>query len=88
VTDFIVWNIREQKAMGVRTDICFCLGTGKNEKFLRALNERYGFFGEIIALEHPRFIMQYKSASRDEYVRKYLALLSKEQEIELPEKGR
>ncbi|MDX9729705.1 MAG: DUF4918 family protein [Bacteroidales bacterium] len=78
VTDFIVWNIREQIAMGVRTDVCFCLGTGKNEKFLRALNDRYGFFGEIVALEHPRFIMQYKSASRDEYVSKYLALLSKE----------
>jgi hypothetical protein len=86
VTDFIIWNIREQIAMGVRTDVCFCLGTGKNEKFLRALNDRYGFFGEIVALEHPRFIMQYKSASRDEYVSKYLALLGKEQEHEFPEK--
>ncbi len=88
VTDFIIWNIREQIAMGVRTDVCFCLGTGKNEKFLRGLNERYGFFGEIVALEHPRFIMQYKSASRDVYVSKYLALLGKEQENETPENRR
>lgn len=75
VSDFIVWNIREQIALGVSTEVCWCLGTGKNEKFLMALNKRHSFFGEIVALEHPRFIMQYRSASRDEYVRKYIALL-------------
>lgn len=75
VTDFIVWNLREQISMGVSTDVCWCLGTGKNEKFLRALNVRHGFFGEIVALEHPRFIMQYRSASRDEYIRKYISFL-------------
>ncbi len=75
VTDFIVWNIKEQIALGVSTEVCWCLGTGKNEKFLRALNERHGFFGEVEALEHPRFIMQYKSASRDKFVRKYISLL-------------
>jgi len=77
VTDFIVWSIWEQIALGVSTDVCWCLGAGKNEKFLRTLNERYGFFGEIVALEHPRFIMQYRSASRDEYVRKYISLLGR-----------
>ncbi len=75
VTEFILWNIREQISMGVSTDVCWCLGTGKNEKFLRALNEKYRFFGEIIALEHPRFIMQYRSAFRHDYIRKYLDLL-------------
>jgi len=75
VMDFILWNIREQIAMGVSTEVCYCLGTGKNEKFLRTLNEKHGFFGEIVALEHPRFIMQYRSASRDEYVKKYISLL-------------
>lgn len=72
VTDFILWNIREQVAMGVSTEVCWCLGTGKNEKFLRALNEKHRFFGKIIALEHPRYIMQYRSAFRADYVRKYL----------------
>ncbi len=76
VTDFILWNIREQIAMGVSTDVCWCLGTGKNEKFLRAINEKHRFFGEITALEHPRFIMQYRSAFRADYVRKYIALLA------------
>lgn len=77
VTDFILWNIREQVAMGVSTEVCWCLGTGKNEKFLRALNEKHRFFGKIIALEHPRFIMQYRSAFRADYIRKYLDHLAR-----------
>jgi len=63
VYQFMIENIRKQIALGVNTDRCFCFGTGKNETFLRKLNDEYHFFGEIIALEHPRFIMQYKTAS-------------------------
>jgi len=77
VTNFILWNIREQLAMGVSAEVCYCLGTGKNEKFLRSLNDSCGFFAEIKALEHPRFIMQYRSASRDDYVRKYISVLGR-----------
>lgn len=73
VRDFIIWNIREQIAMGVSTDVCWCLGTGKNEKYLRKLNDDHRFFGDVVALEHPRFIMQYRSTYRDDYVKKYLA---------------
>jgi hypothetical protein len=72
VYDFIIDNIRKQIAMGVHTDVCFCFGTGKNEKFLRTLNEKEKFFGKIVALEHPRFIVQYKSKSKQEYIDKYL----------------
>jgi hypothetical protein len=72
VYDFGVESLRKQLAMGLETDICYCFGSGKNEKFIRALNEKYGFFKELIALEHPRFIMQYKSKSKTEYIDKYL----------------
>jgi hypothetical protein len=71
--DFIVDNIQKQISMGVYTDMCFCFGTGKNEKFLRELNEKYNFFGKIIALEHPRFIIQYKAKSIQQYIEKYVA---------------
>ncbi len=74
---FGVENLRKQLALGLETDICYCFGTGKNEKFIRALNEKYRFFGELIALEHPRFIMQYKSRSKMEYIDKYLKAFSK-----------
>ena len=69
---FIADNIQKQIDMGVVTDVCFCLGTGKNEKFLRRLNDDRGFFGKIVALEHPRFIMQYKSKSTQAYIDKYI----------------
>lgn len=69
---FIIASIQKQLSFGIRTDTCFCFGNGKNEMFLRKLNEEYRFFGEIIALEHPRFVMQYKSKSKQIYVNKYL----------------
>jgi len=72
VLNFIVRSIRNQIESGIPVDVCFCFGTGKNEKFLRTLNEHAGFFKKIIALEHPRYIMQYKSRSRQDYITKYL----------------
>ncbi|MEO8853905.1 MAG: DUF4918 domain-containing protein, partial [Ginsengibacter sp.] len=77
VYDFIIENISKQIGFGVETDICFCFGTGKNEKFLRKINEEFGFFKKIVALEHPRFIMQYKSKFKQFYIDKYLEAFGK-----------
>jgi hypothetical protein len=73
VYSFIVENIRKQIALGVETDMCFCFGTGKNETFLRKLNDEFKFFRKIVALEHPRFVMQYKARSKQFYIDKYLS---------------
>ena len=73
VYDFIIENIQKQIDLGNDTDTCFCFGKGKNETFLRRLNDEKGFFKNIIALEHPRFIMQYKAMSKQQYIEKYLA---------------
>jgi len=72
---FIVSAIGSQLKLGFKRDKCWCLGTGKNYKHLLALNDEYKFFGEIIPLDHPRFIMQYRLKKKDEYIRKYLSLL-------------
>ncbi|MDY0103713.1 MAG: DUF4918 family protein [Lentimicrobium sp.] len=72
VQPFIIESVKKQIAFGINTDVCFCFGTGKNEKFLRALNDKHGFFGTIIALEHPRFVMQYKAKSKQIYIDKYI----------------
>lgn len=77
VYDFIIDNIKKQVALGMETDTCFCFGTGKNEAFLRKLNEEKKFFRNIIALEHPRYIMQYKSRSKQTYIDKYLDAFNK-----------
>lgn len=73
VYDFIVESINKQIGFGIDTDICFCFGTGRNEKFLRRLNEEMKFFRRIIALEHPRFIVQYKSKYKQFYIDKYIS---------------
>lgn len=72
VYNFIIENIKKQIGFGINTNVCFCFGTGKNERFLRKINEEFGFFKEIVALEHPRYIMQYKSKSRQLYIDKYI----------------
>ena len=72
VSSDIIENVKKQIALGIATDLCFCFGTGKNESYLRKLNDEHGFFKKVIALEHPRFIMQYKTASKQFYIDKYL----------------
>ncbi|NCI48249.1 uracil-DNA glycosylase family protein [Sediminibacterium soli] len=72
VYGFINTSIRRQIRLGVETDTVFCFGTGKNEKFLRVLNGEKKYFKKIVALEHPRFIMQYRSKQKDFYIAKYL----------------
>lgn len=73
VYDYMVENVRTQIEIGCYTDTCFCFGTGKNENFLKTLNAKYAFFKNIVALEHPRFIVQYKSKAKQQYIDKYIA---------------
>jgi len=75
ITPFVVEWLQELIATGMRTDTVFCIGTGKNLAFLETLNAEHHFFERIVALEHPRFIMQYKAKSMDAYVRKYVEAL-------------
>lgn len=75
-TPFMIESLEKQLSLGIYTDKAICLGTGKNYQFLKKLNSTYGFFKEIIALEHPRFIIQYKSKFKDEYILKYVETLN------------
>jgi len=73
---FIIKSIKAQLTFGIDTENCYCLGTGKNYAYLSALNDEMGFFKNIIPLEHPRYIMQYKSKQRPFYIDKYLKVLN------------
>ena len=72
VHDFMVSGIRKQIAFGINTDVCFCLGNNKNYAYLLRLNLEHQFFKKIVPLEHPRYIMQYRSADKQVYIDKYL----------------
>ena len=74
---FIVESIKKIIDLGIDTSICYCIGSGDNYKFICDLNNKYHWFKDIIPLEHPRFIMQYNSKNKDEYLKKYLEALNK-----------
>jgi hypothetical protein len=77
VKDFIIDSLFKQLEFGVRRETCFCLGTGKNYKFLIQLNNDLRVFDNIVPLEHPRFIMQYKTKQKQVYINKYIEELGK-----------
>lgn len=62
--------------MGFNTKVVFCLGTGKNYQFLSKLNESEKYFEKVVPLEHPRFIMQYKSKSKAAYIEQFILKLN------------
>ncbi len=47
----------------------------KNADYLKIINDELKFFREIITLDHPRFIMQYRRKKMEEYIEKYLKTL-------------
>lgn len=71
VRPFALARIREQLAF-TKADVCFCLGNGKNAEYLMKLNKEYALFTQIVPLEHPRFIMQYRTKRKEEFIDKYL----------------
>lgn len=74
---FIVANIEQLLHLGFDASTCFCLGMGENFKFLNKLNRAKKYFGSIVPLDHPRFVMQYRLKSKEAYVAKYCEALTR-----------
>lgn len=75
VTPFIKNTFKQQIEIGARKDALIVVGADKNKKFVESLNNEFRFFQKIIALEHPRFIMQYRRKKLGNYVQQYLTTL-------------
>jgi hypothetical protein len=58
-------------AIGLDTSRVYILGK-KNASFIRALNREAKLFDQMVELEHPRYIQQYKSKEQAAYIDKYL----------------
>ena len=79
VTPFIVSTIEAQIALGCRRDRVIVLGRGHNAKFLTRLNDEHRWFASVHALDHPRFIMQYRRKKLVAYIADYENVLSADQ---------
>ncbi len=72
---FIVDSLNKLTFLGVDRRVCYCIGEGKNFKFLHGLNQQHHWFEEIFPLPHPRFIMQYKRRQLQHYINTYVEKL-------------
>jgi hypothetical protein len=77
IEDYLIAQLKIQLSWNIDTKNVFCLGTGKNYNALKSLNKKHQLFDQITPLEHPRYIMQYKSKQIEEYVDKFVIKLSK-----------
>ena len=77
VTPFMTSAIRRHIALGGREDHAIVFGAGENFRFIKRLNDEHGFFGRVEALDHPRFIMQYRRKKLDEYLERYAEVFSR-----------
>lgn len=76
IKNFAIDCMNKQLQFGINRSVAFCLGDGKNYKYLSYLNKEQKFFDKIIPLPHPRFIMQYKLKMKKEYIQYYLQHLN------------
>ena len=74
VEPFIVASIRRHIAIGGRVERAIVIGKGKNLQFMSELNARHGFFRELLSVEHPRSIMQYRRKQLERYLAEYEAV--------------
>ena len=71
---FMTDAVRAQTGFGHDRRVAISLGR-KNETYLNRLNDEHGFFDRIIALDHPRYILQYKSKDINAYLDRYITTL-------------
>ena len=71
----IASEIKEQIKIGADRRFAVCLGR-KNAKFFNEINKEHNYFEELRVLDHPRFIMQYRSKEVNNYVADYIKALS------------
>jgi len=75
VRPFMIASLKKHISLGLDTSEAFVLGK-KNADFIHKLNREAKLFDSLIVLEHPRFIQQYKSRQKQEYIDKYIVALN------------
>lgn len=79
VKPFMKEQLLKQKELCGGPETAIVWGTGKNMKYLQKLNKEFGIFQELVPLEHPRFVMQYRRKRLQEYLDKFIEVLGSHQ---------
>lgn len=75
VKEYMISSLKKHISLGLDTSKVFVLGK-KNAGFIEKLNREENLFGQIAVLEHPRFIQQYKSKEKQQYIERYISTLN------------
>lgn len=75
VKDFMITSLKQHISMGLDTSTVFVLGK-KNADFIHKLNTEVKLFDSLKTLEHPRYIQQYKTKEKQQYIDKYILTLN------------
>ncbi|MCY7352158.1 MAG: DUF4918 family protein [Cytophagaceae bacterium] len=71
----ITESVRQQITFGADRRVAVCLGR-KNERYLKRLNDEQGFFDRVVTLDHPRYILQYRSKDVELFAETYIRTLA------------
>jgi hypothetical protein len=71
---YLISSLKKQLMFGARKETVVCFGK-KNFVYLNELNKELNYFENIITLDHPRFIMQYRLEKKEQYIQDYIRAL-------------
>lgn len=74
VKPFMISTLKQQISFGLEVSEVFVLGK-KNATFISKINKEARLFGKLTVLDHPRYIQQYKSKDKNQYIDNYLSVL-------------
>src|SRR5690554_1419823 len=74
IESFCVDSLKKQITFGANTHKCYVLGK-KNATYVERINKKEKLFDSVVVLEHPRYIQQYRSKLKDQYIAEYLMKL-------------
>jgi hypothetical protein len=67
-------SLETQIRFGSEKEKVLILGK-KNAEYFNLINKDLGIFKNVIVLDHPRFIMQYKQRFRKDYIKNYITAI-------------
>lgn len=73
--DYMIQSLKVTIKLGIASSEAIILGK-KNAKFIEKLNQEAQIFSNLIVLEHPRYIQQYRLREKELFIDKYMKALN------------